>query len=185
MDFRAALVRAANTAWVLSTSIPELADHADTRVRIGDRQPLTFGRGFVAAATPYAAQFAAHDIPIEGLGKQVEALEAALAETTGRRDELKQTRGTLKASLTRALAAVDTLDVTVANTFASDPVTLEAWKLERRVDKPRQRARAVKLAASSAPDTSPASPVAVAPATAAETVSEAPVVTDADATKAA
>jgi hypothetical protein len=32
-----------------------------------------------------------------------------------RRDELKQTRGRLKPSLTRALEAVDTLDVTVAN----------------------------------------------------------------------
>jgi hypothetical protein len=184
-----ALARAAQTAWVLSRTVPELAEHADGPVRMGDRQLLTFGRGFLAAATPHAAQFAAHGIVIEGLGSQIEAFEAAVAETATRRDELRQTRSRIKASLTRALEAVDTLDVTVANTFASDAVTLAAWKRERRLEKPRPRARVVKLAkpaVTSAPAGSPAPPEALAPATAAETgAPEAPAVTDATATKAA
>jgi hypothetical protein len=172
-----ALVRAANTAWVLSRTVPELADHADAPVRMGDRQLVTFGRGFVAAATPYGAQFAAHDIAIEGLGKQIEAFEAVVADTTTRRDELKQTRGRLTASLKRALEAVDTLDVTVANTFASDAVTLEAWKRERRLEKPRPRARADKPAVTSVPAALPAPHEAVAPAAAEGVVPEAAVVT--------
>ena len=182
-----ALVRAANTAWVLSRTIPELADHAEAPVRMGDRQLLTFGRGFIAAATPHVAQFAAHDIAIEGLGEQIEAFEAVVAETATRRDELAQTRGRLKASLKRALEAVDTLDVTVANTFASDAVTLAAWKRERRLEVRRPRARAgVRPAVTSAPVASPAPLEPVAPAPPGETVvPEAPVVTDATATKAA
>lgn len=181
------LVRAANTAWVLSRTIPELADHAETPVRMGDRQLLTFGRGFIAAATPHVAQFAAHDIAIERLGKQVEAFDAAVAESVVRRDELRQTRSRMKASLKRALEAVDTLDVTVANTFASDAVTLEAWKRERRLEKPRPRARAgVRPAVKSAPAAPPAPPEAVAPAAAGETVMpEAPVVAETTAIKAA
>lgn len=174
----------------MSRTIPELADHADAPPKVADRQLLTFGRGFVAAAAPYVAQFAAHDIAIEGLGKQVEAFEAVVAETATRRDELKQTRGRLKASLKRALEAVDTLDVTVANTFASDPVTLEVWKRERRLEKPRPRARAVKPADTSAPAASPAPLETVsfpaAPAAPGETVlPEAPGVTDATPTIAA
>ena len=184
-----ALARAAQTAWVLSRTIPELTEHADAPVRMGDRQLLTFGRGFLAAATPYAAQFAAHDIAIEGLGKQIEAFEAMVAESATRREELAQTRNRLNASLKRALEAVDTLDVTVANTFASDAAMLAAWKRERRLEKPRPRPRAVKPAkpaVTSAPAASPIPTEAVAPAAAEETVApEAPVVTDGTATKAA
>ena len=181
------LVRAAKTAWVLSRTIPELADHAEAPVRMGDRQLLTFGRGFLAAATPHVAQFAAHDIAIEGLRERIEAFEAAVADAVTRREELAQTRSRIKASLTRALEAVDTLDVTVANTFASDAVTLDAWKRERRLEKPRPRARAVvRPAVKSAPAAPPAPPEAVAPAAPGETaVPETPVVTDATATKAA
>ena len=145
------LVRAATTAWVLSRTIPELANHADAPVRMGDRQLVTFGRGFLAAATPHATQFATHDIPIEGVRNEIEAFEAVLAENTMRRDELTQTRTRLKASLKRALEAVDTLDVTVANTFASDADVRATWKLARRLEKPRPRARAVKPAVTSAP----------------------------------
>jgi hypothetical protein len=50
-----------------------------------------------------------------------------------RRDELAQTRGRLDESLKRALQAVKTLDVTVTNTLANDPVALAAWKRDRRV----------------------------------------------------
>ncbi len=188
-QFETALALAVNTAWVLSRTIPELADHADAPRAMGDRQLLTFGRGFVAAATPYAAQFAAHDIVIGSLGKYIEAFEAMVAESATRREELAQTRSRLKASVTRALEAVDTLDVTVANTFASDAVTLAAWKRDRRLEKPRPRPRAVKPAkpaVTSAP-AAPAAPLeAVAPAASEETVvTDAPAVTDATATKAA
>ena len=176
------LVRAANTAWVLSRTIPELAGHADAPVRMGDRQLVTFGRGFLAAATPHATQFATHDIPIEGVRNEIEAFEAVLAENTMRRDELTQTRNRLKASLKRALEAVDTLDVTVANTFASDADVRATWKLARRLEKPRPRARAVKPVVTSAPAAPPApppvSPDTVAPPAAREAVRpETPIVT--------
>ena len=138
------LVRAANTAWVLSRTIPELTNHTETPGAIADRLLVTFGRGFVTAATPYVAQFAAHGIAIERLGEQVEAYEVAVVERSTRRDELAQTRNRIDASLTRALEAVDTLDVTVANTFATDPMTLALWKRERRLEQPRAR---VKVAA--------------------------------------
>ena len=136
------LARAANTAWVLSRTIPELSNHTETPGAIADRQLVTFGRGFVTAATPYVAQFAAHGIAIERLSEQIETFEAAVVERGTRRDELAQTRHRINASLTRALEAVDTLDVTVANTLATDPMTLALWKRERRLEQPRARVKA-------------------------------------------
>lgn len=187
-----ALARAANTAWVLSRTIPELAEHTESpaKMRMPDRQLLTFGRGFVAAATPHAVQFAAHDITVEGLTQQIEAFEGVVAESVARRNELRQTRSLLNASLKRALEAVDTLDVTVANTFASDAAMLAAWKQARRLEKPRPRPRGVRLPATSVPAASPAlppvSPDAVAPAAAQETaVPELPVATNVTPIKAA
>ena len=152
-----------------------------------DRQLLTFGRGFLAAATPHAAQFAAHDIAIEGLGKQVEGFEAVVAEAVTRREELAEMRSRIRVSLTRALEAVDTLDVTVANTFASDAVALAAWKRERRLEVRRPRARTgVRPAVTSPPVAAAALPEPVAPAPAGEAVTpESPAVTHATAIKAA
>lgn len=144
------LARAANTAWVLSRTIPELSNHTETPGAIADRQLVTFGRGFVTAATPHVAQFAAHGITIESLGAQIEAYEAAVAERGTRRDELAQTRNRINASLTRALEAVDTLDVTVANTLATDPIMLALWKRERRLEQPRPRVKAAAAKAAAA-----------------------------------
>ena len=182
-----ALARAANTAWVLSRTIPELAEHTESPAKMRtDRQLLTFGRGFVAAVTPHAAQFAAHDITVEGLTQQIEAFEGVVAQSVVRREELRQTRSLLNASLKRALEAVDTLDVTVANTFASDAAMLAEWKQVRRLEKPRPRPRGVRLPATSAPVASPALPEDVAPAAAQETaVPELPVATNVTPIKAA
>jgi hypothetical protein len=94
---------------------------------------LTLARAFARAATPYVAQFAAHGIVIEGLVSLIEAFETAVHERGTRRDELGQTRGRLDESLKRALQAVKTLDVTVTNTLANDPVALAGWKRDRRV----------------------------------------------------
>jgi hypothetical protein len=137
------LVRAANTARVLSRTIPELAPHGELSVVMGDRRLLTFARAFAAAVAPHAAQFAASGLAIDGLGGLIEAMEAAVNEREKRRDELAQTRGRLDESLKRALAAVETLDMTVGNTLVNDPVTLAAWKRERRPRWRRPRAAAV------------------------------------------
>ena len=128
-----ALIRAANTARVLSGTIPELTPHAYVPAGTSDRQLLTLARAFARAATPYVAQFAAHGIVVEGLADLIEAFETAVHERGTRRDELAQTRGRLDEALKRALQAVKTLDVTVTNTLANNPVALAAWKRDRRV----------------------------------------------------
>ena len=134
------LVRAVHTARVLSRSIPELAQHAEAPVSVGDRPLLTFARGFATATAAHAAQFAAHGFAIEGLVLLIEAFEQAVSDRGTRRDELVQTRDRLDASLKRALQAVETLDVTVTNTLANDPVMLAAWKRDRHLRVRRLRA---------------------------------------------
>jgi hypothetical protein len=175
------LVRAANTARVLSRTIPGLAAYSDVPAAAGDGQLLTSARAFTSAVTPHVAQFAAHGITIERLSELIDAFETAMNERGVRRNELAQTRDRLDTSLKRALEAVETLDVTITNTLANDPVTLAAWKRERRLQlRRRHAATAVRPTVRSRPADAPmAPPASIAPSVSAESVGpETPVVTD-------
>jgi hypothetical protein len=108
----------------------------------GDRTLLTTARQFVAHAAPLAAQFIAHGMaptfPAD-LGTLVERFEDALRDRSMSRAEQVAARIQLKTSLSKALAAVRTLDAIVSNHLASDLVIRELWTRSRRIEYPWAR----------------------------------------------
>ena len=151
------LTRAKTTARVLAKTIPALEEHLELPGAVDDRRLITVARQFAEAAAPYAGEFAGYGIAIDAIGEQCQTLETAISDRGLRRGEQIRVRAQIDTCLARALAAVATLDVAVPNHLASDPVTLAAWKRERRVHKPK-RARA---AAEEATDTAVAEEPAV------------------------
>lgn len=161
------LRRADDTASVLAKRHPGFVADGKVPYPADDVQLLTIAREFVMKAAPLAAEFAAHGIPVAELDERVNALDRALNERGMQRDEKVRARARIDASLQRALDAVETLDVTVANHLGNDPVAMAVWKSDRRMWSPR-RTRAGAKAAEEEP--SPVTVEAEAPAVAAETV---------------
>jgi hypothetical protein len=132
------LVRGRNTSRVLAKTNRDLAVELELPDVVDDRLLLTIARQFSAGVAPHAEPFAAHGITLQELDQCSDAFEAAVNERGMRRDEQVQTRARIESSMARALDAVETLDVIVANHLAGDPITLAAWKHDRRVTRPRR-----------------------------------------------
>ena len=146
----ASLVRAKYTARDLARSIPELAAQSELPAKPNDGLLLTLARQFVTSAAPYADQFAGHGIAIADIDPQTRAFENAMNERKQQREEQKQARTRIAASMARALEAATTLDVIVGNQLAGDPVALEAWKRDRQLARPRKPAKEEEESASEA-----------------------------------
>ena len=164
------LVRAKNTARVLVKTIPQLATQAELPDGANDQRLLSVTRQFIEAIGPYAEQFAAHGITTDELRQRVEDLESTLNEHELRRQEQKQAREQIDGSMTRALEALETLDVAVANHLASDLEQLAPWKRSRVLPRTKRReaadAEAIPAPAApeaaeapAAPDAAPSPPV--------------------------
>lgn len=161
-----ALVRAKNTARVLAKTIPQLATQLELPEGANDRRILGVTRQFLEAIAPYLEQFAAHGVRAEELQQRVETLASAVNERELRRKEQSQARGQIERGLARALEAIETLDVAVANHLASNPETLAAWKRSRTLPRglPRTRRQAEAADTEAAPVTAEAASPAVSPA---------------------
>ena len=141
-----------------------------TRVRdfgANDQRLLSVTRQFIEAIGPHAEQFAAHGITTDELRQRVEDLETTLTEHELRRTELKQAREQIDGSMARALEALETLDVAVANHLASDAERLTVWKRSRVLPRAKRReaAGAETIPAPAAPEAAevPAAPGAPSP----------------------
>ena len=134
-----ALVRAKNTARVLVKTTPELTTQVELPDGANDQRLLSVTRQFMEAIGPHAEQFAAHGITTDELRQRVEDLETTLNEHELRRKEQKHAREQIDGSMTRALEALETLDVAVANHLASDPEQLAAWKRTRVLPRTKRR----------------------------------------------
>jgi hypothetical protein len=149
------LTRATQTARVLAKTNPTLDAQIDLPLPPDDLPLLTMARQFAAAATPCAADFAAHGIPIPDVESRTAAFEQALQDRGVRLEDRVKARAEIDASFSRALDAVAVLDVNVANCLASDSVALAVWKHDRRLKYPRP--------ASTGEPAAPASPAEPAP----------------------
>jgi len=137
-----ALVRAKNTARVLVPALPQLTTEVELPEGANDQRLLSVMRQFIDAIGPCAEEFAAHGITMDELRQRVDDLESALNEHELRRREQKQAREQIEGSITRALQALATLDVAVANHLASDPERLAAWERSRALPRTRRRGEA-------------------------------------------
>lgn len=137
----ASLLRAKYTARDLARSIPELATQGELPAKPSDGLLLTLARQFLTNAAPYAGQFAGHGIALADLDAQTRAFETATNGRKQQREEQKQARTRIEASMATALEAAATLDVIVGNQLAGDPVALETWKHDRQLARPRRVAK--------------------------------------------
>ena len=137
-----ALARAKNTARVLAKTFPELATQVELPAGANDQRLLSVTRQFTEAIEPYAERFAAFGITTDELRQRVGDLETTLIEHDLRRKELKQAREQIDGSMTRALEALETLDVAVANHLASHPEELAVWKRSRALPQTKRRTAA-------------------------------------------
>ena len=127
------LTRAAHTARLIASTSPSLEARVQFPLPSGELELLAVARQFAARASPYADQFAAHGITVPELEAQTTAFERALHQRKTARDEQTRLRGEMAAALAWALSAVATLDVSVVNALASNPVALVVWKRDRRI----------------------------------------------------
>jgi hypothetical protein len=132
------LTRAGSTARVLAKANPALEARINLPLPFDGVQLLTIAREFAAAAAPCAAGFAVHGIPLAELEGRIAAFEQAVHERGLGRDERVKARAEIEASFSRAMDAVEVLDVTVANSLSSDAVALAVWKFDRRMNYPQR-----------------------------------------------
>jgi hypothetical protein len=119
-----------------------------------DLQLLTIARHLAEKAAAAPEAWALHGLPVTEVEARITAFEQALEERGTGRDARVKTRAEIDAALARAKAALDVLDVTVANCVATDPVVLAVWKHDRRIVYP---ARGRRLNGPPEPEPAPAS----------------------------
>jgi hypothetical protein len=134
-----ALVRAKNTARVLAKTIPQLATQVELPEGANARRILSVTRQFLEAIGPYLEQFAAHGVSAAELQQRVDSLESTLNERDVRLKEQSQAQEQIDGALARALEAIETLDVAVANHLASNPEKLAEWKRSRVLPRTKRR----------------------------------------------
>ena len=149
-----ALTRAGHTARVLGKANAQFEVRLELPAVTDDLQLLTIAREFAAKAAPHVEPFAIHGVAIDELPPLIDAFDGALNERGMRRNEQVHVRGRIKASLERAMDAVDTLDVTVANHLRGDSATLAVWKAARRISY-RKASRSVSSDAAAPGDPAP------------------------------
>ena len=135
------------------------ADGLELPAATDDLQLLTIAREFAAKAAPHVEPFAIHGVALDELPPLIDAFDGALNERGMRRNEQVHVRGRIKASLERAMDAVDTLDVTVANHLRGDSATLAVWKAARRISY-RKASRTGAAPGDPAPDADTPAPMA-------------------------
>jgi len=158
-----ALVRAKNTARVLAKTIPQLTTQVELPDGVNDRRILSVARQFLEAIGPYLDQFTAHGVSADELRQRVESLETTINERDRRRKERSQAREQIDGCLARALAAIETLDVAVANHLASTPETLAEWKRSRALPRTKRHAKAADAEAAPTPAAAEATSAAASP----------------------
>ena len=167
------LTRAGRTARVLVKTNPHLEARIDPPLPKTDVALLTVARQFAASARPCAAQFAGHGIPLADVDVAIGAFEQALHQRGRGRDDRVKARAAIEAAFTRAMDAIEALDVSVANCFTGEPVALAVWRHDRRLEVPRRGGSMPTLSAPApvpalalvpAPSPAPTQPLEAAPA---------------------
>ena len=135
------LTRAGSTVRVLARSNAQLDAQIQLPLPKDAVQLLTLARHFVASAAPFAAQLAAHGIPITELEERLAAFEQAVQDRRVRRDDRVKARAEIKAS-SRVPWARRRRSTSPPRTLSPRSVALAVWQHDRRLDYPPRSRRA-------------------------------------------
>lgn len=163
---RAALierVRAiSRTARIAAAANPDLEGKLTWSGKGNDRALLAAGRLFFTGAAPCEAALVAHGLPKTfraDLNAAIERFDEALRTRNARRDTHIAAEASLSEALQAGFAAVQKLDVLVANVLHNDPVTMAVWERDRRVESPRRgKTTAADVTTEAAASSTPATP---------------------------
>jgi hypothetical protein len=145
------LVKMHRTARVIGETTPGLDDKFRLPRPRTDPGLITAARVFARDAVPLEDRFIARAMSttfLTDLETLVAQFEDAIRQCDVSREENTAARAHIKAALQSGFAAVRELEAMLANHLHDDPVTLEVWERERRVDYPR-RGKNVAVAAGS------------------------------------
>lgn len=128
------------TAGLMAEDRPDLAERFRMPKVRTDQALLTAGRLFVRDTQTFEAEFLARGMPTAfraDLNTAAERLEHALHDRDAGRAEQTAARAGISAALESGVAAVENLDVIIANRLRGDAVTMAVWERERRVKYPK------------------------------------------------
>jgi len=158
------LVKMHRTARVIGETTPGLDDKFRLPRPRTDPGLITAARVFARDAVPLEDRFIARAMSttfLTDLETLVAQFEDAIRQCDVSREENTAARAHIKAALQSGFAAVRELEAMLANHLHDDPVTLEVWERERRVDYPR-RGKNAAVAPAPAPVPAAATPVTAA-----------------------
>jgi hypothetical protein len=145
------------TAALMAEDKPDLAERFRLPKARTDQALLTAGRLFVRDSETFEAEFLARGMPSSfraDLNTAIERFEHALRGRDAGRAEQTAARAGIGAAFESGLAAVQHLDVIVANRLRGDAVTMAVWERERRVQYPKSAGNVV-AAPTSPPPSAP------------------------------
>jgi len=157
----------ARTARAIAESTPGLEDKFQLPVQGSDQELVAAGRMFARDAEAFKAQFLAHAMPKKFLADLAEAadrLDRATGDRQGERDGNNAARANIMAALAAGSAAVQKLDVIVANMLGDDRVAMQVWQQDRHVGVSTRKAKKGKPAPAPAPAPAPVATTPPAPA---------------------
>jgi len=125
---------------------PDVAERFRMPKARNDKALLTAGRLFVRESEAVEAEFLAHGMPFTfraDLNTAVQRFEHALHDRDAGRAGQTAAQAGISAALESGTAAVESLDVIIANRLRGDAVTRAVWERERRVKYPRSAGNVV------------------------------------------
>jgi hypothetical protein len=134
------------TADLMAEDKPDVAERFRMPKARNDQALLTAGRLFVRESEAVEAEFLAHGMPSTfraDLNTAVQRFEHALHHRDAGRAGQTAAQAGISAALESGTAAVESLDVIIANRLRGDAVTMAVWERERRVKYPRSAGNVV------------------------------------------
>jgi len=131
------------TAGLMAEDKPDLAERFRMPKARNDQALLIAGRLFVRESEAVEAEFLAHGMPSTfrvDLNTAVQRFEHALHDRDAGRAGQTAAQAGISAALESGTAAVESLDVIIANRLRGDAVTMAVWERERRVKYPKSAA---------------------------------------------
>jgi hypothetical protein len=141
------------TARAMALDNPGLENQFRIPRNASDQDVLNTARAFLADATPRAAEFTRHEMPVNFLDHLREAIadmEQLITERNHHREGQVSGTAALALIIARGMKQVKQVNAVVHNKYRNDPVTLAAWTSASHVEQRRRK--------SASPDAPPPSP---------------------------
>jgi hypothetical protein len=133
------------TARAMAGDMPGINDKFRMPRGNNDRVLINAARAFFADATPFKAQFIAHELPadfLEDLQADIEAMESAIRDQSSGVVNHVAASAALDDAFSRGNEAARKVDAIVRNKYANNPAVLAEWTSASHTERAPRRAKA-------------------------------------------